>query len=129
MERKAIKISNDTYRRIKYWKNVDEPMTRAVNRLLKEYFINKPVECEDYVVKYHDIMVKFRVIDDDVKYYCDSDDTYQNNINAWLIGNRGSDYVNVVEFFDNFMLKKSAFILLEDMGDELVYGDFVISRA
>ena len=34
----------------------------------------------------------------------------------------------IIDFFKNFLLKESAMILLKDMGDELVYGDYIIRK-
>ena len=46
----------------------------------------------------------------------------RSSIDAWVDVANGFHYVEIIDFFKNFLLKESAMILLKDMGDELVYG-------
>lgn len=127
-ETKTIKISIEAYTKLKHWKNIDESNPQAMHRLLEEYKSYVHIESQEYVVDYKDTSLHFKVVGDELKYYHVSEDNWWSSIDAWVDVANGFHYVEIIDFFKNFLLKESAMILLKDMGDELVYGDYIIRK-
>ena len=96
--------------------------------MLEEYKSYVHIDSQEYVVNYKDTSLQFKVVGDELKYYNVSEDNWWSSIDAWVDVANGFHYVEIIDFFKNFLLKESAMILLKDMGDELVYGDYVIKK-
>lgn len=114
-ETKTIKISIEAYTRLKHWKNIDESNPQAIHRLLEEYKSYVHIDSQEYVVNYKDTSLQFKVVGDELKYYNVSEDNWWSSIDAWVDVANGFHYVEIIDFFKNFLLKESAMILLKDM--------------
>lgn len=125
---KSIKIAADTYRRLRLWKKVDESYPSAIHRIITgESNLNESI-FHLYELLYSGTIVKFKVGGNDVYYWNSDNSRWENDILAWVNDDNADNVKEMMDFFKNFLLKKSAMILLDGMGDELVYGDYTIKK-
>ena len=124
----SIKVSVETYRRFRLWKKPEESVPVSIHNLLTNSM--KLVEAPStlYELHYSDFKVMFKVVDDTVYYLNAVTERWENDSMAWISPENALAVKDMITFMSNFLLKPSAMVLLESMGDELVYGEYSIIK-
>lgn len=125
---KSIKVSIDTYNRIRLWKKPAESYSLSIHNLLTDDYEMIDIPSIKYELCYHDCKVLFKLVNNDIYYWNNMDEKWENSIIAWIDDKNARLIKNMINFFENFLLKPSAVTLLEDMGDKLVYDDYCIVK-
>ena len=125
---KSIKISVETYRRWRLWKKPEESFPSSIHNLLTNSMKIIDAPSTLYEVHYQDFVVMFKVVDDTVYYLNTVNEKWENESSAWICPENAVVVKDMITFMSSFLLKPSAMVLLDGMGDELVYGEYSIVK-